>query len=146
MARAQPSPIFGRRWKLQTGPVADLTPSMHWPEPVLPAGADQNAGPVLVTVEYHVAPEHREAFLAALVPLARERRRDGAYGWNVFEDTDHPERFIETFLSDTWLDHLRQHRRVTKADRAVEERVQRLAREPRRITHFIAARPRRPAR
>jgi MFS family permease len=135
-----------RRWKLQTGPAADLTPSMHWPEPVLPAGADQDAGPVLVTIEYHVAPEHREAFLAALVPLARERRRDGSYDWNVFEDTAHPERFIETFLSDSWLDHLRQHRRVTKADRAIEERVRRFVREPPRITHFIAARPRGAAR
>jgi MFS family permease len=131
-----------RRWTLQSGPAADLTPSMHWPEPVLPAGVDQNAGPVLVTVEYHVAAENREAFLAALAPLARERRRDGAYGWNVFEDTEHPERIIETWLSDTWLDHLRQHRRITRADRTVEERVQRLAREPPRIAHYIAARPR----
>src|SRR6516165_9361910 len=127
-----------RRWKLQSGPAADLTPSMHWPEPVLPAGADQNAGPVLVTVEYRVAAENREAFLAALVPLARERRRDGGYDWNVFEDTAHPERIIETWLSDTWLDHLRQHQRFTRADRTVEERVQRLAREPPRIAHYIA--------
>jgi MFS family permease len=131
-----------RRWKLQSGPAADLTPSMHWPEPVLPAGVDQNAGPVLVTVEYHVSPENREAFLAALVPLARERRRDGAYDWNVFEDTAHPERIIETWLSDTWLDHLRQHQRFTRADRAVQERAERLAREPPRIAHYIAARPR----
>ena len=131
-----------RRWKLQSGPAADLTPSMHWPEPVLPAGVDQNAGPVLVTVEYHVSPENREAFLAALVPLARERRRDGGYDWNVFEDTAHPERIIETWLSDTWLDHLRQHQRFTRADRTVQERVQRLAREPPRIAHYIAARPR----
>ena len=131
-----------RRWKLQSGPAADLTPSMHWPEPVLPAGVDQNAGPVLVTVEYHVAAENREAFLAALVPLARERRRDGAYDWNVFEDTAHPERIIETWLSDTWLDHLRQHQRFTRADRTVEERAERLAREPPRIAHYIAARPR----
>ena len=135
-----------RRWKLQSGPAADLTPSMHWPEPVLPAGADQNAGPVLVTVEYHVAAENREAFLAALVPLARERRRDGGYDWNVFEDTAHPERIIETWLSDTWLDHLRQHQRFTRADRTVQERVQRLAREPPRIAHYIAARPRGSAR
>jgi len=134
-----------RRWKLQSGPAADLTPSMHWPEPVLPAGVDQNAGPVLVTVEYHVAAENREAFLAALVPLARERRRDGAYDWNLFEDTEHPERMIETWLSDSWVDHLRQHRRFTRADRAVEERVQRLAREPPRITHYIAVRPQRSA-
>jgi MFS family permease len=130
-----------RRWKLQSGPAADLTPSMHWPEPVLARQVDQNAGPVLVTVEYHVAPEHREAFLDALVPLARERRRDGGYDWRVFEDTGHPERIIETWLSDTWLDHLRQHRRFTRADKPVEERVQRLAREPPRITHYIAARP-----
>ena len=130
-----------RRWPLQSGPAADLTPSMHWPEPVLAAGVDQDAGPVLVTIEYHVAAENREAFLAALVPLCRERRRDGAYDWNVFEDTTHPERMIETFLTDSWLDHLRQHQRVTRADRAHEERVQRLAREPPRITHYIAARP-----
>ena len=131
-----------RRWPLQSGPAADLTPSMHWPEPVLAAGVDQDAGPVLVTIEYHVAAENREAFLAALVPLCHERRRDGAYDWNVFEDTTHPERMIETFLTDSWLDHLRQHQRVTRADRAHEERVQRLAREPPRITHYIAARPR----
>jgi quinol monooxygenase YgiN len=102
---------------------------------------DQNAGPVLVTVEYHVAPEHREAFLEALVALARQRRRDGGYNWNVFEDTERPERIIETWLSDTWLDHLRQHRRFTRADRAIEQRVQQLAREPIRVTHYIAARP-----
>ena len=133
-----------RRWRLQSGPAADLTPSMHWPEPVLAAGVDQDAGPVLVTIEYRVAPEHRAAFLAALVPLARERRRNGAYDWDVFQDTAHPERMLETFMSDSWLEHLRQHQRVTRADRAVEERVQRLAREPPRISHYIAARPQHP--
>jgi MFS family permease len=130
-----------RRWTLQSGPTADLRPSMHWPPPVLAEGMDKDAGPVLVTVEYHVAAEKREAFLAALVPLAYERKRDGAYDWNVFQDAAHPERIIETWLSDSWLDHLRQHRRVTRADRAVEERVRSLAREPPRIAHYIAARP-----
>jgi len=96
---------------------------------------------VLVTVEYHVPPEHREAFLTALVPLARQRRRDGGYEWNVFQDTAHPERMLETWLVDSWLEHLRQHHRITRADRAIEERVQLLAREPPRITHYIAARP-----
>jgi MFS family permease len=131
-----------RRWKLQSGRAADLTPSMHWPEPVLAGGMDQDAGPVLVTVEYHVAPEQREAFLAALARLAHARARIGGYDWHVFEDTEHPGRMIETFLSDSWLDHLREHRRVTRADRAVEEEVQHLVREPPRITHYIAARQR----
>ncbi|MBV8975540.1 MAG: MFS transporter, partial [Sinobacteraceae bacterium] len=54
----------------------------------------------------------------------------------------HPERMIETWLVDSWVEHMRQNRRITRADRAVEERVRRLAREPVRITHYIAARPR----
>ena len=130
-----------RRWKLQSGPAADLTPSMHWPAPVLADGVDQDAGPVLVTVEYHVTAEHREQFLEALRPLARERRRDGAYDWKVFHDSAHPERMLETFLIDTWVEHLRQHQRVTQADRAAEDRVWRLAGGAPRITHYIAARP-----
>ncbi|HEY4449487.1 MAG TPA: MFS transporter [Steroidobacteraceae bacterium] len=130
-----------RRWRLQSGPAADLTPSMHWPEPVLAAGTQDDAGPVLVTVEYHVAAEHREAFLAAIVPVARERRRDGAYDWHIFHDSAHPERMLETFLIDSWLEHLRQHQRVTRADHALEERLQRYARGPTRVTHYIAARP-----
>jgi MFS family permease len=132
-----------RRWQLRSGPEADLTPSMHWPEPVLAQGVDEDAGPVLVTVEYHVAPEHREAFLSAIGPLARERRCDGAYEWDIYQDAAHPERMIETWLVDSWLEHMRQHTRITHADRAVEERVQRLARDPPRITHYIAARPKR---
>jgi MFS family permease len=130
-----------RRWRLQSGHAADLTPSMHWPQPVLAAGTQDDAGPVLVTVEYHVAAEHREAFLAAIVPVARERRRDGAYDWHIFHDSAHPERMLETFLIDSWLEHLRQHQRVTRADRALEERLQRCVHGPPRITHYIAARP-----
>jgi len=88
-----------------------------------------------------VAAEHREAFLAAIVPVARERRRDGAYDWHIFHDSAHPERMLETFLIDSWLEHLRQHQRVTRADHALEERLQRYARGPTRVTHYIAARP-----
>jgi MFS family permease len=128
-----------RRWKLHTGPAADLTPSMHWPEPVLAGPVPQDAGPVLVTVEYRVAPADRHEFLTALAPLAHERRRDGAYDWRVFSDVAHPERIIETFLLDSWLEHLRQHQRVTNADRVMQDRLARLTREPPRVTHYVAA-------
>jgi MFS family permease len=128
-----------RRFRVQAAPWGDLTPSMHWPEPVLAEAIEEDAGPVLVTVEYHVSPENREALLAGLARLARERRRDGAYAWYVFQDTAHPERVLETFLVDSWLEHLRQHRRVTKADRALEDHLRRLVRDTPRITHYIAA-------
>ncbi|HVN46874.1 MAG TPA: MFS transporter [Steroidobacteraceae bacterium] len=133
--------LLTRRWPLHSGRAADLTPSMHWPEPVLAEHVEADAGPVLVTVEYRVAAENRAAFLEAIGALARERRRDGAYDWQLFHDSAHPERMLEIWLVDSWLEHLRQHRRVTRADRATEDRVRHLSREPPRITHYIAARP-----
>lgn len=128
-----------RRWRLQTGPAADLTPSMHWPEPVVSAAMVDEAGPVLVTVEYRVAPENRAAFLAALAVVARERKRDGAYAWGVFQDTAHAGRYLETFLLDSWLEHVRQHQRVTNADRVAQERLGALTSSEPRVTHYIAS-------
>ena len=131
--------LVTRRWRVHSGPQADLTPSMQWPEPVLAAPVEADAGPVLVTVEYTVAAENRAAFLAAMAHLGRERRRDGAYAWHIFQDAARPESMLETFLVDSWLEHLRQHQRVTKADRLVQEHLRRLSREAPRVTHYIAA-------
>ena len=66
-------------WKLQTGAGIDLTPSMHWPQPIVTEAVEVDAGPVMVTVEYRIAATDREEFLAALERLAHERKRDGAY-------------------------------------------------------------------
>jgi MFS family permease len=130
-----------RRWKLRGGTDQDLTPSMHWPAPVLALAVDGDAGPVLVSIEYRIDPKDREAFLTAVTRYARTRRRDGAYSWGVFQDTAHTGRFVETFQVDSWLEHLRQHERVTRADRALEHRVRTFTREAPRITHYIAAAP-----
>jgi len=128
-----------RRWKLRASGDQDLTPSMHWPAPVLAEAVEGDAGPVLVSVEYRIDPKDREAFITALTRLARTRRRDGAYSWGVYQDTAHAGRFVETFLVDSWLEHLRQHERFTQADVALEDRVRGFAREAPRITHYIAA-------
>jgi hypothetical protein len=96
-------------------------------------------GPVLITVEYKIDARNREAFLEALEDLSRTRRRDGAYAWGVFEDTAERSRFVETFLVESWHEHLRQHERVTNADRTLEERVRSFVLEPVKVTHLIAA-------
>jgi hypothetical protein len=128
------------RWKLQTGAGIDLTPSMHWPAPLTAQTIEHDRGPVLVTVEYHIRPQDREAFLDILAGLEHGRRRDGAYAWGVFEDAAEEGRILETFLVESWMEHLRQHERVTNADRLVQEAVQQfnLAGPP-KVTHFIAA-------
>jgi hypothetical protein len=93
-----------------------------------------------VTVEYRVDPKHRADFLAALEKLGRERRRDGAYAWGIFEDAAEEGRFVETFLVGSWLEHLRQHERVTNADRLLQDEIERLLiGEKPKTTHLIAA-------
>jgi MFS family permease len=126
--------------KLQTGADLDLAPSMHWPAPVLLPNIEPDRGPVLVTVEYLVRPQDRDEFLAAIAKLAGERRRDGAFDWGVYEDTAREGRFVETFKVDSWIEHMRQHERVTQADRELQESVNRfqISGAP-TVTHLIAS-------
>jgi len=128
------------RWKLQSGAGVDLAPSMHWPAPVLAIDVEPDRGPVLVTIEYRIDPQKSYAFLAAIRNLGQERRRDGAYAWDVFEDAAEKGRFLETFMVASWLEHLRQHQRVTNADRVVQDAIRQCdaAAEP-KVTHFVAA-------
>ena len=127
-------------WKLQTAAGIDLSPSMHWPAPLTAQTIEHDRGPVLVTVEYRIRPADREAFLEAIAKLEHGRRRNGAYAWGVFEDAAEEGRIVETFLLESWMEHLRQHERVTQADRMVQEAVQHfnLAGAP-KVTHLIAA-------
>jgi hypothetical protein len=74
--------------------------------------------------------------------LGRERCRDGAYQWGVFEDAAEDGRFLETFLLDSWLTHLRQHERVTNADRILQDAVHRYnASGTPKVSHLIASEP-----
>lgn len=112
-----------RRWKLQTAVGLDLTPSMDWPMPLRTPGIAPDRGPVLVITVYTIDPKRRAAFLKAIAKLARARYRTGAHDWGTYEDPTSAGRFVETFQTDSWLEHLRQHERVTHADRAVQKAV-----------------------
>jgi MFS family permease len=127
------------RWKLQTAEGTDLSPSMHWRAPMLAKQLADENGPVLVTVKYRIAGEDSASFLAAMEDIGRQRRRDGAYAWGVFEDVAEKGQFLETFLIESWLEtkHLRE--RVTNADRLREEYVHGLIREAPSVTLMIAS-------
>jgi MFS family permease len=126
--------------KLQTGAGLDLTPSMHWPEPVLSHDVEPDRGPVLVTVEYLIRPQDKEKFLDAIAKFAGERRRDGAFDWGVFQDTEREGRFVEAFKVDSWIEHMRQHERVTHADREIQEAVNRFQIDGApKVSHLIAS-------
>jgi len=102
---------------------AELDLSPHRDTPHSPTAIPLEAGPILVQVEYAVPLERKAAFLEAMVPVRRLRLRDGAMRWAMFEEPDRPSdgeaRFLETYLSSTMGEHLRQHHRATAQDRAV---------------------------
>ncbi|HEV2688389.1 MAG TPA: MFS transporter, partial [Bryobacteraceae bacterium] len=120
----------------------DTTPSGHWPEPSLLLDRPPDHGPVLVTVEYSIEPERGMEFSEAMQAVRRIRRRDGALRWGLYEDAATPGRYVETFVVESWAEHLRQHERVTMSDREMEAKAWafHLGEGPPKVTHWIAAR------
>jgi predicted MFS family arabinose efflux permease/quinol monooxygenase YgiN len=103
--------------------VGDLLPAHHWAEPVVASEARLEDGPVMVQVEFLVEPGRVEEFVRAMEAVGRSRRRYGAIQWWLFRDSAEPTRFVETWVQETWGEHLRQHERVSVADRELEARA-----------------------
>ena len=124
LRRARPSGwLLTARWRLQTAAALDLTPSMHWRTPVFVHPIEDDQGPILVTVEYLIDPKDIKPFLALIHEIGLERKRDGAYAWGVFEDTQVSGRIVETFLIQSMLELRHLRTRVTIADRMIEEQA-----------------------
>lgn len=120
---------------------SDLSPWNHWRMPVVigEVGAEVG-GPVMVTVEYAVMPKWTAEFVDGMHEYGRVRRRDGAYQWGIFRDTEVADRYLEIFFVNSWAEHLRQHERLTQADRELEGRISSyLSAEP-TVRHLIDAR------
>jgi MFS family permease len=118
--------LLTRGFRLGSTGQADVTPSGHWPQPLLGAEVESERGPVLVTIEYQVPEASRAAFLALLRELGRSRRRDGALQWGLAEDTAQPGSCMEYFIAASWLEHLRQHERVTGEEQRLQQAVRAL--------------------
>ncbi len=131
---------IANRWmSLASAEGIDLTPSLHWPAPTLEEPTDIEKGPVMVCVEYHIDPTRETDFRQIMHLLRASRLRDGAIGWHLYGDPSVPGRYLEQFMVGSWLDHLRQHDRVTESDAALQERVAKLLKSGGTpvVTHFM---------
>jgi len=117
----------------------DLSSWNHWGKPALYAEPEPDQGPILVTIEYTIDPAAAPQFLAEIYKYQRIRRRDGATRWGVFYDSEIPNRYLESFLVDSWVEHQRQHDRFTQADRHFEDQVKQFTIEPPKVKHYIHA-------
>jgi MFS family permease len=131
--------LIGLKAPLPQHEALNLTPLRPAPErlPRMELGPD--SGPVVVTIEYRIAPEDYAEFVAAMQELRRIRRRDGGRRWSLMQDLEEPERWYERFHSPSWIDHLRHYHRFTVADEEIERRVLAFHRgpEPPKIRHLL---------
>jgi MFS family permease len=127
---------------LRGGEGLDLSPSLHWSEPTFVHEPPPEDGPVLVTVEYLIDPTRSYEFSRVMQQSKRIARRDGATQWGLFADPAQPGRYLETFLVESWGEHMRQHARVTHEDRAVHELLRSFhtGDTPPVVSHLVAER------
>ena len=94
----------------------------------------------MVTVEYYVSRDQIENFSWVMKSLRRIRLRDGAFFWNLFQDIEDRKKFIECFMIESWLEHLRQHERMFDSDQEVQDKASSFheGKDPPRVFHFIA--------
>ncbi len=112
----------GLRWHLADSEKQDLRP-WHVSVPRLLVEPREAEGPVMVQIEYCVAPARAEDFRQAMREVRRMRERDGAFGWFLARDPASEERHIEAFMAESWLDYLRQLDRMTNDDHATEDQA-----------------------
>jgi len=131
------------RRALRTGLLTDNGPilldAMPASFPEITRAFERDRGPALVTVEYQIDPADAEPFARAMRELRSIRLRDGAIRWGLWDDVAQTGRYLESFVVESWLEHLRQHERITASDRAVQSIAHAFHRgsEPPKIRHFI---------
>ncbi len=131
--------VLGRLLPLPQTATMNLSSSHHWPAFQLVTTLRPDDGPVLVQIDYLVPPENARAFCAAMRALRRVRRRDGGLRWTLLDDLARPGHFRESFLVESWSEHLRQVEHATVDDAAVETYACSFLKygETPRVRHFL---------
>jgi MFS family permease len=132
--------LLTRKLSVEGGADPDFSPAKpaNLPMTAIEVGADE--GPVMVTVEYQIDPAEAAGFAEVMQKTRRARLRQGALSWGLFRDTAAPGRYIEYFVDESWVEHLRRLERFTAADAGL--RGKRLAfhrgERPPEVRRFVA--------
>jgi MFS family permease len=132
--------LLTRGLSVEGGADPDFSPARPGAVPELAIEVAPDEGPVMVTVEYQIDPAQADGFAAVMQKTRRARLRQGALSWGLFRDTTMPGHYIEYFVDESWVEHLRRLERFTAADAGLRE--QRLAFHqgpaPPKVSRFVA--------
>jgi MFS family permease len=106
-----------------TTAAATIVPDVETIAPILATVLPRTRGRVLESQHYRIAPEAKDAFLAAMAEVRDARGRGGAVLWHLGEDVSAPEHWVELWWVENWTDHLREAGRLSDLDRAALARA-----------------------
>jgi Transmembrane secretion effector len=128
------------RWRLAAADEVQTDSVNLWPHPQIAIDIDPDSGPALITIEYRIDLAKTEEFIAVMRHQRTIRLRDGAVFWGLFVDANQPDRFVEHFVNETWVEHLRQHERLIASDAIYDSQAKSFnLGDTLHITHLISA-------
>jgi MFS family permease len=111
------SALLATRHLVLDHPSADASvamPTFVYPEPSI--ALQPHDGPIMVTVEYRIDPARAHGFMDVMQRTRASRLRLGVLSWGLFCDTADAGRYVEYFLDESWVEHLRRYDRFSAED------------------------------
>ena len=102
--------------KIEGGTEEDLAPVCPIEHAIPDRNIDHDEGPVMISVEYQIDPNHMQEFKKLMKQSKNARLRQGAMSWSLFEDAEKEGKILEYFVFETWADYLRRFDRFTTND------------------------------
>jgi quinol monooxygenase YgiN len=81
----------------------------------------ESDGPIAVMARWEIDPDRRDGFVAAMEPVRRALKRQGALSFHLVEDVERPGHMVETFTVATWAEYQRLPQRSTVDDSHLHE-------------------------
>lgn len=123
--------------KINELPKSDYTPINKQITNIDLPKLQNNTKPVLVAIEYRILSHNQPQFRNDMKLLRQLRLREGAHSWTLLHDVNNLERFIESFMIESWVEHVRYHHRFSKAHRDMQAKVFSYHDGPHPIENFL---------
>ncbi len=101
----------------------DSEPALPPRIPIFPEAPNPDDGPIAVVAELNVELKRRKAFLDLMQELRLIYLRNGASSVRLYESLSNRSIFRLEAVTTTWQEYILLHRRMTKSERAILDRV-----------------------
>jgi MFS family permease len=95
---------------------------------------------VMINVEYMIKEEDATEFEKLMRDVRRLRLRNGAIAWGLYKDLEAEHRYVEHFIDESWVEHLRRHQRQSadRNDPLIKVNALHTKDEKPRVSHYLS--------